>query len=70
MDRLGEDLGAPARLSQDVAQLEGVGAGCVVRVQRGEELVDGHRPPGGGDHLVPGSCCSYGVSPLRTAVMR
>ena len=68
VDRLGEDLRAPAGRPQGVAQLEGVRPRGVVRVQGGDELVDGHRPPGGGAHRSAGG---YGVAMLaRTAVTR
>ena len=50
----GEDLGTPPGPPQRVAQEERVGARGVVRVQRGDELVDGHRPPGGGAHRSNG----------------
>ena len=72
VDGLGEDLRAPPRLAQHVAQLERVGARRVVRVQGGEELVDRHRPPGGVVHRAGGAevVGSKGVSPPRTAVTR
>ena len=68
VDGLGEDLRAPARLAQGVAQLERVRPRCVVRVEGRDELVDGHRPPGGGAHRSGGE---YGeVTLARTAVTR
>ena len=55
VDRLGKDLGAPARPAQRGAGAQGVRPGGVVRVEGGDELVDGHRPPGGGAHRPGGS---------------
>src|SRR6202034_2311985 len=66
--RLGEDLRAPTRRPQGVAQLQRVGRRGVVRVEGGDELVHGHRPPGGSAHRSAGA---YGeVMASRTAMTR
>ncbi len=53
---------------QGITQQQGMGAGGVVRVEGGDELVDGHRPPGGGVHRSDGA---YGaVIGSLTAVTR
>ncbi len=69
VDRLGEDLRAPARPAQHVAHPQGVGPGGVVGVEGRDELVDGHRPPGGSAHRVEGGAVK-GVISARTAVTR
>ncbi len=67
VDRLGEDLGAPARPAQRGAGAQGVRPGGVVRVEGGDELVDGHRPPGGGAHRPGGSRGGDGVAVVGDA---
>ena len=54
--------------AQGVAQLQRMGPRGVVRVEGGDELVHGHRPPGGGAHRSVGG---YGeVMAARTATTR
>ena len=50
VDRLGEDLRAPPGRPQGGAELQRVGRRGVMRVEAGDELVHGHRPPGGSAH--------------------
>ena len=68
VDRLGEDLRAPPGAAQDVAQQQGVGPGGVVRVERGDELVDGHRRPR--RRRSPSGSRLGGGTVARTAVTR
>ena len=70
VNRLGENLRSPSGATQDVAQQERVCPGGVMRVERGHELMDGHRRtlgPGGAHRAGIGS---GGGTVARTAVTR
>ena len=69
VDRLGEDLRPPPGRAQDVTQQQGVRPRGVARIERRDELVDGHRRRNGGpdgrDQIVgPGGTVHHrGVVP-------